>query len=185
MSFPTNQAEAEATEPRESWPGPLDEQDSATITSQFSLDTVPEIFATASLDQARSHTSSPPGASADSAASTAECERSTLYLKNVSFRVTDGDIREQFASVGCSVKSIRLQSDKPGGFSTGYVSSVPVHVFDADYSAAFIEFHCPEDATKALLRLQGARLMGRRMKLSWAKKNCDTPSSDTEGTPVV
>ena len=76
-----------------------------------------------------------------------------IYVGNLSFDVTEGDLKELFASFG-EVTEVRLIMDKFSGKSKGF---------------GFIEMPSKEEAEKAMEGLNGKDVKGRAMTANEAK----------------
>ena len=76
-----------------------------------------------------------------------------LYVGNVSFKATENQLREFFATIG-EVETIRMivvpQTGKPKGF-------------------AFVEMTTDEEAKKAISTLNGKPFLGRDLRVSEAR----------------
>lgn len=84
---------------------------------------------------------------------------SKLYVGNLSFDTTEGDIRQLFESCG-SVTSCSLITDKFTGKSRGF---------------AFVEMSSPEEAAKAISELHSKDCDGRPLTVNEAKPREDRP----------
>ncbi len=82
-----------------------------------------------------------------------------LYVGNLSFDSTEGDIRSLFESCG-SVTSCSLITDKFTGKSRGF---------------AFVEMSSSEEAAKAISDLHGKDFDGRALTVNEAKPREDRP----------
>jgi RNA recognition motif-containing protein len=80
-----------------------------------------------------------------------------IYVGNLSFDVTEGDLKELFASFG-EVTEVRLIMDKFSGKSKGF---------------GFIEMPSKEEAEKAMEGLNGKDVKGRDMTANEAKPKAD------------
>ena len=82
-----------------------------------------------------------------------------LYVGNLSFGTTEGDLRRAFEAYG-PVASCNLIMDKFTGKSRGF---------------AFVEFTTPADAQKAIQEMHGKALDGRPLTVNEAKPREDRP----------
>ncbi len=82
-----------------------------------------------------------------------------LYVGNLSFDTSEGDIRQLFESCG-SVTSCNMITDKFTGKSRGF---------------AFVEMSSQAEATKAISELNGKDLGGRALTVNEAKPREDRP----------
>jgi cold-inducible RNA-binding protein len=82
-----------------------------------------------------------------------------LYVGNLSFGTTEGDLRHLFESCG-AVTSCNLIMDKFTGKSRGF---------------AFVEMATPAEAQKAISELHGKDLDGRPLTVNEAKPREDRP----------
>jgi len=80
-----------------------------------------------------------------------------IYVGNLSFDVTEGQLKELFAPFG-QVTEVRLIMDKFGGKSKGF---------------GFIEMPSKEEAEKAIEGLNGKDIKGRGMTVNEAKPKTD------------
>jgi len=80
-----------------------------------------------------------------------------IYVGNLSFDVTEGDLKELFASFG-EVTEVRLIMDKFSGKSKGF---------------GFIEMPSKEEAEIAMEGLNGKDVKGRAMTANEAKPKAD------------
>ena len=80
-----------------------------------------------------------------------------IYVSNLSFNVTDEDLRDYFAEYG-EVTSAKVIMDKFTGKSRGF---------------AFVEMSDDEAAKKAIAELDGASVDGRTIGVSVAKPRED------------
>jgi RNA recognition motif-containing protein len=83
-----------------------------------------------------------------------------LYVGNLSFGTTEGDLRNLFSSCG-TVTSCTLIMDKFTGKSRGF---------------AFVEMSSPAEAAKAIADLAGKDCDGRALTVNEAKPREDRPS---------
>lgn len=83
-----------------------------------------------------------------------------IYVGNLSYEVTQGDLTEVFAEYG-TVKRVNLPTDRETGRQRGF---------------AFIELETEVDEDKAISELDGAQWMGREMKVDRARPRESKPS---------
>ena len=83
-----------------------------------------------------------------------------IYVGNLSFEVTDDDLRQAFEAFG-AVESAAVIMDKFSGRSRGF---------------GFIEMSTSDEATAAISGLDGSDLKGRNLKVNEAK-----PRNDSRG----
>jgi RNA recognition motif-containing protein len=76
-----------------------------------------------------------------------------LYAGNLAFGLSDADLRAAFASAG-GVDSVEIIRDRWTGISRGF---------------GFVEMMTAEDAAAAIGELDGAVLMGRAIRVAFAK----------------
>ncbi len=76
-----------------------------------------------------------------------------LFVGNLSFSVTEDDLKEAFSKIG-EVASVKLITDAATGRSRGF---------------AFVEMAADEDADKAIAGLNGTPLMDRTLNVSEAR----------------
>src|ERR1700679_2019379 len=88
-----------------------------------------------------------------------------IYVSNLSFNVTDEDLREYFAEYG-EVSSAKVITDKFTSKSRGF---------------AFVEMPDDEAAKKAIQELDGASVDGRTIGVSVAKPREDRGSNGPSG----
>lgn len=88
-----------------------------------------------------------------------------LYVGNLSFNTTDGDLQDLFAQHG-QVLSCEIIMDKFTNRSRGF---------------AFVEMASKEEATKAVAELDGYNLDGRNLKVNEARPREDRPRGDFRG----
>jgi cold-inducible RNA-binding protein len=82
-----------------------------------------------------------------------------LYVGNLSFETSEGDLRQLFAPFG-TVSSCNLIMDKMTGKSRGF---------------AFVELSSPAEATKAIAEMNGKEVGGRALTVNEAKPREDRP----------
>lgn len=78
---------------------------------------------------------------------------SKLYVGNLPYSVTSGDLEELFSQVG-SVQSASVITDKFSGQSKGF---------------GFVEMSTPEEAGRAIQEFNDTELKGRNIKVNEAK----------------
>lgn len=88
-----------------------------------------------------------------------------LYVGNLSFGTTEGDLRNLFAAYG-AVTSCSLIMDKFTGKSRGF---------------AFVEMSTPAEAQKAIAELHGKEVDGRALTVNEARPREDRPSGGGRG----
>jgi RNA recognition motif-containing protein len=82
-----------------------------------------------------------------------EVDRMNIYVGNLSFEVTEDDLRSAFEDFG-SVDSVRLITDKYTGRSKGF---------------AFVEMTDNNEAKAAMSKLNDKEFMGRTIKVNEAR----------------
>ena len=82
-----------------------------------------------------------------------------IYVGNLSFNVTEEDLRGAFQAHG-TVEKAAVITDKLTGQSRGF---------------GFVEMPNPEEAMKAIGAVNGAELKGRALKVNEAKPKTDSP----------
>ncbi len=82
-----------------------------------------------------------------------------LYVGNIPFKVTEGDLQDLFAQHG-SVAAVDLIMDKMTGRPRGF---------------AFVTMATPEDATRAVEALHGKNFEGRELTVNEARPREDRP----------
>ena len=82
-----------------------------------------------------------------------EVDRMNIYVGNLSFEVTEDDLRSAFGDFG-SVDSVRLITDKYTGRSKGF---------------AFVEMTDNDEAKTAMSELNDKEFMGRTIKVNEAR----------------
>ena len=76
-----------------------------------------------------------------------------LYVGNLPFSTTEGDLSELFSQVG-DIQSARLIKDRDSGLSRGF---------------AFVELSDRSEVEEAIKRFDGHELNGRKIKVNEAK----------------
>jgi RNA recognition motif-containing protein len=89
-----------------------------------------------------------------------------IYISNLSFNVTDEDLRDYFTEYG-EVGSAKVIMDKVTGRSRGF---------------AFVEMSDDEAAKKAIEELDGASVDGRTIGVSVAKPREDRAGGNQSGS---
>ncbi|MDA3799202.1 MAG: RNA-binding protein [Kiritimatiellae bacterium] len=82
-----------------------------------------------------------------------------IYVGNLSYSMTDGDLEEAFAEFG-SVTSATVIMDRDSGRSKGF---------------GFVEMANDADAEKAIESLNGADVQGRDIKVNQARPREERP----------
>ena len=82
-------------------------------------------------------------------------DESKVYLGNLEYGLTEGDIESAFAQKGLAAKSVRIVKDKLTGRSKGF---------------GFAELESEEDVAKAIESLDGFELKGRSLRVSRAQR---------------
>jgi RNA recognition motif-containing protein len=77
----------------------------------------------------------------------------SIYVGNLSYRVTEADINEVFAEYG-TVKNVSLPADRDTGRVRGF---------------AFVELSAEDQEDAAIAALDGAEWLGRELKVSKAR----------------
>lgn len=77
----------------------------------------------------------------------------TIYVGNLSYDVTEGDLREVFTEYG-SVKEVQIPVDRETGKKRGF---------------GFVEMTTDDEETKAINELDGAEWMSRVLKVNKAR----------------
>ena len=77
-----------------------------------------------------------------------------LYVGNLSYSVTDADLREAFTSGGYEVVDVKVVMDRDAGRPRGF---------------AFVEMTNKNEANTAIAELNGADLNGRAMNVNEAR----------------
>jgi RNA recognition motif-containing protein len=83
-----------------------------------------------------------------------------IYVSNLSFNVTDEDLKDFFAPYG-EVTSAQIINDRQTGTSRGF---------------GFVEMTDEAASKKAIAELDGATVEGRTIKVSEAKAKADRPA---------
>jgi RNA recognition motif-containing protein len=78
-----------------------------------------------------------------------------LYVGNLSYNVTEGELRDVFAEGGRNVVEVKVVMDRDTGRPRGF---------------AFVEMETEEGATKAIENLNGRDLQGRTITVSEARE---------------
>jgi RNA recognition motif-containing protein len=84
-----------------------------------------------------------------------------IYVGNLSFNVSEADIKEAFAAFG-AVQTTSIIKDKFSGESRGF---------------GFVEMPNKDEAEKAIAGLNGKDLKGRALKVNEAKPRTEGPRS--------
>lgn len=82
-----------------------------------------------------------------------------LYVGNIPYQVTEGELNDLFAAVG-TVVDIKLPTDRETGRPRGF---------------GFVEMESIEDAGRAISQLNGVSLGGRQLNVSAAVEKSDAP----------
>lgn len=82
-------------------------------------------------------------------------EQKKLYIGNLSYDTTEGDLREFIEGKGITLTEIKIISDKYTGKSKGF---------------GFAEFDSEEQAQKAIEALNDQEYAGRKLTVNKAKK---------------
>ncbi|MBV8882945.1 MAG: RNA-binding protein [Chroococcidiopsidaceae cyanobacterium CP_BM_RX_35] len=85
----------------------------------------------------------------------------SLYVGNLSFEVTQDDLKQVFAEYG-TVNRVQVPTDRETGQPRGF---------------AFVEMGAETEETAAIEALDGAEWMGRNLKVNKAKPREDRGSS--------
>jgi RNA recognition motif-containing protein len=83
-----------------------------------------------------------------------------IYVGNLSYSVTDADLREAFAGYG-QVSEVKLITDRYSGEPKGF---------------GFVEMDNNSEADAAIKALNGTDLQGRTITVNQAKPRSDRPS---------
>lgn len=76
-----------------------------------------------------------------------------LYVGNISFKVTESDLREYVTEMGYTVRDVVIPVDKLTGRSKGY---------------GFVELNKPDQLEKAMEAINGMIFEGRELKVNRA-----------------
>jgi RNA recognition motif-containing protein len=82
-----------------------------------------------------------------------------IYVGNLSFDVTEDDVREAFAAFG-QVESVKIIQDKYSGASRGF---------------GFVEMPSKDEAKAAIAGLNGKELKGRALNVNEARPRTERP----------
>jgi RNA recognition motif-containing protein len=82
-----------------------------------------------------------------------------IYVGNLSFDVTEEDVRGAFEAFG-KVESVKVITDKYSGASRGF---------------GFVEMPSKDEATAAITALNGKELKGRAMNINEARPRAERP----------
>ena len=85
-----------------------------------------------------------------------------IYVSNLSFKVTDNDLRELFSSYG-AVDSAKVINDRMTGRSRGF---------------GFVEMADNREAQKAIDELNDTEFDGKRISVNEARPKSDQPRSN-------
>lgn len=77
-----------------------------------------------------------------------------IYVGNISYQMSESELREQFEQFG-AVEKVKIVTDRDTGRSKGF---------------GFVEMSSHEDGKKALEGLNGAEVLGRTIKVSEARE---------------
>ena len=86
-----------------------------------------------------------------------------VYVGNLNFEMTDVLLRETFAKVG-GVENAEVIKDRWTGISRGF---------------GFVEMMTAEDAEAAISEMDGAEVMGRLLRVAYAKLRGAEPKTDS------
>jgi RNA recognition motif-containing protein len=89
----------------------------------------------------------------------------SIYVGNLSYQVTDNDLKEAFKEYG-TVTRVQLPTDRETGRPRGF---------------AFVEMQNEAEETAAIEALDGAEWMGRDLRVNKAKPKEDRRSSGGGG----
>jgi len=82
-------------------------------------------------------------------------EEKKVYIGNLSYNVSESDLRQAIENKGLNVKEVKIISDKFSGRSKGF---------------GFAEFDTEEETQQAISALNGQELNGRTLRVSRAHK---------------
>jgi len=85
-----------------------------------------------------------------------------LYVGNLSYETTEGDLRSMFTEAG-TVNEVAVIKDRDTGSSKGF---------------AFVTMNTPEEANKAIELFNGKNLGTRELKVNLAKPREERPRSN-------
>lgn len=88
-----------------------------------------------------------------------------IYVGNLSFDVTENDLKEAFAEFG-EIQSVAIIKDKFSGESRGF---------------GFVEMTNKDEAEKAINALNGKEIKGREIKVNEARPRSDRPRGGGRG----
>lgn len=94
-----------------------------------------------------------------------EEETKKIYIGNLEFGLTEGDVRKFLESEGVNPKELRIITDKFTGRSKGF---------------GFAEFDTEEQTQSAITTLNGKQLNGRTLQVNLARKM--RPRTDNRGS---
>jgi RNA recognition motif-containing protein len=89
----------------------------------------------------------------------------SIYVGNLSYQVTEDDLKEAFAEYG-TVTRVQVPTDRETGRMRGF---------------AFVEMSSDDEETAAIEALDGAEWMGRDLKVNKAKPREDKRSGGGGG----
>lgn len=78
-----------------------------------------------------------------------------LYVGNLSYSVTDADLRDAFSAEGHEVTDVKIVMDRDAGRPRGF---------------GFVEMATDEGAARAIEQMNGKELMGRTLSVSEARE---------------
>jgi len=78
-----------------------------------------------------------------------------LYVGNLSYTVTDNDLRDAFSADGHEVTDVKIVMDRDAGRPRGF---------------AFVEMATDEGAARAIEAMNGKELLGRTLSVSEARE---------------
>ena len=88
-----------------------------------------------------------------------------IYVGNLSFNMTEADLKEAFGMYG-TVQSASIITDKVSGQSRGF---------------GFVEMPNKDEAEKAIAAMNGKDVKGRALKVNEAKPRTDRPQGGGDG----
>jgi RNA recognition motif-containing protein len=89
-----------------------------------------------------------------------------LFVGNLSYNVTELDLREVFEEEGRNVVEVKIVTDRDTGRSRGF---------------AFVEMGTEEDASQAIQSLSGREVAGRAINVSEARARSPRPPGGGRG----